>query len=207
MQYWTLPIIAIIAVRAGSANLSQASFTEILKSGTISRPHIEVLDTVERFYTHRMMACSSLQMQRKYTEQHSPCLGHRPPRIAGTAWPAGSHISNSPLAQFVVLLSRRDSPSFAAYSSMLLFILCAVCHTIVYDILFVVVLFRRFSNHTSAPGKSLIFVECLLECGPCLQVNGPSSMLQTLVQSRCSGHAMQNMSRRSGCCPIPPTSC
>jgi len=54
MQSWTL--------HAGSANLSQASFTEMLKSGTISRPHAEVLDTVERYYTHRMMACSSLRM-------------------------------------------------------------------------------------------------------------------------------------------------
>ncbi len=54
MQSWTL--------HAGSAYLSRASFTEMLKSGTISRPHAEVLDTVERYYIHRMMACSSLRM-------------------------------------------------------------------------------------------------------------------------------------------------
>ncbi|KAL0032671.1 hypothetical protein WJX79_002169 [Trebouxia sp. C0005] len=46
----------------GSANLSRALFTEMLKNGTISHPHAEVLDTVERYYTHRMMACSSVQM-------------------------------------------------------------------------------------------------------------------------------------------------
>ncbi|KAL0024235.1 hypothetical protein WJX77_010762 [Trebouxia sp. C0004] len=46
----------------GAANLSRASFTEMLRSGTISRPDAEVLDTVERYYTHRMMACSSLRM-------------------------------------------------------------------------------------------------------------------------------------------------
>ena len=54
MQSWTL--------HAGSANLSRALFTEMLKNGTISHPHAEVLDTVERYYTHRMMACSSVQM-------------------------------------------------------------------------------------------------------------------------------------------------
>ena len=54
VQSWTL--------RAGAANLSRATFTEMLRSGTISRPDAQVLHTVESYYTHRMMACSSLRM-------------------------------------------------------------------------------------------------------------------------------------------------
>ncbi len=65
-------------------------------------------------------------------------------------------------------LSQRDSWSFAAYSNMLLFILCAVCH-----IPFVVVLLDGSSSNTSALNKALISVECLLDCGPCLQITGP----------------------------------
>ena len=42
--------------------MSRAAFTNLLKTGTITCPHADVLDTVERFYSHRMMACSSLEM-------------------------------------------------------------------------------------------------------------------------------------------------
>ena len=66
-QSWTL--------HAGSANLSRALFTEMLKSGTISRPHAEVLDTVERYYTHRMMACSSVWMAEEIYRAAQSMLG------------------------------------------------------------------------------------------------------------------------------------
>lgn len=47
---------------AGSAILSRADFRKLLQTGTISHPHEEVLDVIERYYTHRMLACSSLWM-------------------------------------------------------------------------------------------------------------------------------------------------
>ena len=47
-------------------------------------------------------------------------------------------------------------------------LLCVLCH-----IPFVVVLLDGSSSNTSALGKPLISAECLLDCGPWLQINGP----------------------------------
>lgn len=42
--------------------MNRAAFTNLLKTGTITCPHAKVLDTVERFYSRRMMAFSGLEM-------------------------------------------------------------------------------------------------------------------------------------------------
>lgn len=64
LTHYLLQVATSLELFAGSATsiMSRAAFTNLLKTGTITRPHADVLDTVERFYSHRMMACSSLEM-------------------------------------------------------------------------------------------------------------------------------------------------
>lgn len=42
--------------------MTRAAFTDLLTTGAIICPHTAILDTVECFFTARMVACSSLQM-------------------------------------------------------------------------------------------------------------------------------------------------
>ncbi len=90
--------------------------------------------------------------------------------LSGTAWPAGSHIAKLLLAQSVVnVCCHRGTAGPLRHTAACCYaLLCVLCH-----IPFVVVLLDGSSSNTSALGRPFISVECLLDCGPCLQINGP----------------------------------
>lgn len=124
----------------------------MLKSGTISCPHAEVLDTVERYYTHRMMGCSSVQMAEGI---------YRAAQSMPGASTTKCFLAQHGLQVYIILTCHwpRLWLMFAVTKGRL--ILCGIPQ----HIPFVVVWLDGSSSHTSALGKTLIPVECLPDCG------------------------------------------